>query len=504
MPPTAPRIACLRVPDLPLAAELRAHPELGGTPLAIAAGPGPRAEIVAVSPEATQQGVRPGTAVVHARAAVAGLAVRVASPARAAAARDALLDVALSASPRAALAPPGEGAWGGEAAVFVDARGVDRLFRSEAGFATVLVERARAVGLPAASAVASSRTVARTAARALAPDAVRVVEAGSEAAFLAPLPLDLLQLSDALAEICTRFGLRRVGDLARLPRRGLSRRLGPEGLRLAALARGEEPREALPTPTATRAIEATDLEYAVDRLEPLTFVLRGLLSRLAARLDVRGLACGALELDLSLEGGGRDARRVGVAAPTADVRVLLRLACLALEARPPPAPVEAVSIATEPEPQRRDQLDLFRPAGPAPAVLSRTLAELEALCGDGRVGAPAVADSHHPDAVALRPFAPTADATAAPPAARLALRALRPPLPAQVRLQAGRPVWLRSAVAGGPVVSAAGPWRSTGQWWSPEAHFAFDHFDVQTSEGALVRLRYDAVERRWSVDAVYD
>ncbi|MBW2716742.1 MAG: hypothetical protein JRD03_11725, partial [Deltaproteobacteria bacterium] len=40
-----PRTACLLIPNLPLAAELRAHPELGGEPLAVASGRGPRAEL---------------------------------------------------------------------------------------------------------------------------------------------------------------------------------------------------------------------------------------------------------------------------------------------------------------------------------------------------------------------------------------------------------------------------------------------------------------------------
>ena len=48
----------------------------------------------------------------------------------------------------------------------------------------------------------------------------------------------------------------------------------------------------------------------------------------------------------------------------------------------------------------------------------------------------------------------------------LALRAIRPPTPAQVRLDAGRPTTLRSAVANGDVVHCAGPWRHTGGWWS--------------------------------------
>ncbi len=95
------RTACLRVPELPLAAELRAHPELAERPFAIASDPGPRAELVAVSAEAARRGVRRLTSVAHAHAICGDLRVRVASPALERAARAALLDAALSFSPRA-------------------------------------------------------------------------------------------------------------------------------------------------------------------------------------------------------------------------------------------------------------------------------------------------------------------------------------------------------------------------------------------------------------------
>ena len=66
------------------------------------------------------------------------------------------------------------------------------------------------------------------------------------------------------------------------------------------------------------------LEHPAARLAPLVFVIQGLLSRLLERLETRHLACAALSLTLELEGGGRDARRVGVAAPTLDLRGLVR------------------------------------------------------------------------------------------------------------------------------------------------------------------------------------
>ena len=59
------RIACLLVPDLPLAAELRAHPELTGLPLAVASGLGPRAELVSVSAEAGSVGATARTQTKH-------------------------------------------------------------------------------------------------------------------------------------------------------------------------------------------------------------------------------------------------------------------------------------------------------------------------------------------------------------------------------------------------------------------------------------------------------
>ena len=194
-----------------------------------------------------------------------------------------------------------------------------------------------------------------------------------------------------------------------------------------------------------------------------------------------------------------------------------------LEQRPPEAAVETVSLRTRGRPARRDQLDLFRPTGPAPAELSRTLAELEALCGEGRVGAPAVRDEHRPDAYTLLPFelrsqsaglardetaARTGDGASrvaeAPAAPRLGLRALRPPRPAEVTAPGGRPQWIRSCITTGRVVSRSGPWRTTGGWWSPDRHHAFDHWDVAVSDGTVARLRYDRNARRWEIDGLYD
>jgi protein ImuB len=201
----------------------------------------------------------------------------------------------------------------------------------------------------------------------------------------------------------------------------------------------------------------------------------------------------------------------------------------ALATDPPTAAIEGCALAAEGVPFRRDQLDLFRPSGPAPATLGVLLAELEALCGPERIGAPHVPDDPRPGAFALTPFAPSSTGSTAGaesafstgetsrdadvfadafedafPPRSLAVRAFRPPLPAEVRIRAGQPIWLRSALAHGDIVSCAGPWRATGGWWSEDRRFAFDSFDVATTDGLLVRLRYDHVRRCWEIDALYD
>jgi protein ImuB len=507
------RVACLLVPDLPLAAELRAQPEWAGRPLAIASGTGGRAALLSVSPEAAALGIRRGHTLTQARTLCGDLRVRVCSPALEASARETLLDVALAFSPRARLAPLRSGAWAAEASVLIDASGIETLFRSEVGFATALLEHARKLGLPGCVTLAASQTLAQLAARRLSTTGrleVQVVPPGGEAAFLAPLPVDLLDPDDDLAQALTRFGVTQLRELQQLPRRALASRLGACILPLLDLAQGRGREPPLPVPKDARIAEAQDLEHPVDRLEPLLFVIQGLLSRLLDRLAARHLGCGDLQLELQLEGGRRDVRQVGVAAPTHDLRVLLRLAHHALEARAPEAPIESVRLETEGQATHTDQLDLFRPAGPTPSGLGAVLAELASICGEAWVGAPQVADDHHPDALALAPFAPSRRAKPAETASRapepppLALRLLRPPVPAQVRMSGSQPRSIRSALSNGEVVSCAGPWRTTGGWWSQEGRFAFDHFDVQTSDGTVARLRFDHVRRCWQIDGLYD
>src|SRR3989442_11454384 len=229
-----PRIACLLVPDLPVAAACRADPDLAARPLALSEGGGPHAPIVAAAAAARARGVRAGHTVAQARAIAADLVVRPRDETAERSAVRALVDVAASLASRIEAADDG--------AVFLDAAGAAHLVPSEAGLATALVARAARVGLAARAAVGASMTVARFAAL----HATEVVPAGTELGFLAPLPLACLAPPPAIAATLERWGIRRLGDLARLPGARGGARLGPAGAPLVRTARGQDERPRAP------------------------------------------------------------------------------------------------------------------------------------------------------------------------------------------------------------------------------------------------------------------
>ena len=121
--------------------------------------------------------------------------------------------------------------------VTLDASGLDRLFGLPQDVAAAIVRRAAETGVRANIALASNPDAAICAARGFA--GVGIVPYGDEAKYLGALPLALLRPSAELLETLERWGIRRFQELAALPPLGIAERLGPEGLRLRELARGE-------------------------------------------------------------------------------------------------------------------------------------------------------------------------------------------------------------------------------------------------------------------------
>ena len=232
-----------------------------------------------------------------------------------------------------------------------------------------------------------------------------------------------------------------------------------------------------------------------------------------------------------------ESRTLRLPVPTRDARLLLKLWMLELEARPPSAPVLKLAITAEPARPRVAQGDLFLPRAPDPQKLELMLARLRGVVGEGKAGSPELLDTHRPDAFRMVPFQhfqaesrkgkvkgceialtngfSTFDL-------QTTLRRFRPPLEASVEVQNGRPVRLESHRVRGRIVSAAGPWRTSGGWWTgnPWEH---DEWDVEVRSvvrrplsvaGAnrkshverkgLYRIFQDQVSGKWLINGTYD
>ncbi len=428
------RIACLDVPLFPLAARLRSEPELKGEPVAVFEGNGNAARVIAATRPARRAGIRPGMTLPQSRAIVPKLVARGRDAESERAAQEALLEIADSFSPRVEDA--------GDGVVYLDLAGLPGLLpkedvsveRAEALLAQRLIAAVEGAGLPARVGIAGSKLAARVAST--LPDSPKVVPEGDEAKFLAPLPLDRLAPEMEIGARLAQWGIGSIGELAQLPEGEVASRLGELGRELHATARGFDPRPLEPRVPALLLSEGMDLEWPLVTLEPFLFVGHAALERLVARLESQALACTRLEVTLKLDPEGVDARGISLPAPTRDVKTLLTLLRLELEARPPGAAVAGFSFSAHPDKPRRAQLSLFGPAALSPDRLATTIARLASLLGGDRVGSPRTLDGHRPERYALASYAPPSppEVARAPKKGRglLAVRALRPPIEIEV------------------------------------------------------------------------
>ncbi len=456
-------------------------------------------------------------------AAAASAVTPVPPAASVAAVTDVLAAVARGASPRVEIVGPG--------VVVIDARGLTRLFGQDAQVAAVCRQQAADRGVAASVAIAATRTAAllvaldgatRMAAAGHDPSACDTpasgaavaVDAGTEAAVLASLPIALiarLAALDAPARVgqrgmrsrgqrgprlaatgepggdagvplalWRRWGLATLGALAALPAADLFERLGAPGLGWHAMARGLDARPLVPT-AEPQPFEATcAFEWPIDAIEPLAFALGRVIDPLCARLDHDGLGTVTLQTTLRLVTRELYVRRLALPMPMRDPRVLRTLIVLDLESHPPPAGIDALTVRFEPIAGRIAQPSLLARAHPRPETIATLTARLRAVMGDGRVGSPVALDTHRAGAIGMRPFGSrsmsgaVAEAPAMPDdgdaATRLTLRRFRPPPPVRVELDRGRPVRVRPIGSHrlprlGAVRQSAGPWRSSGDWW---------------------------------------
>ena len=452
--------------------------------------------------------------------------------------------VAREFSPRIALHRRGD--------VIMDLSGLTRLLGERQAIAAELRRTAADRGLRVRIAMADGRTAARLLVH--QRPGVTVVDPDGDVDALGPLPVEALRAlvdDDADKELpelirtLRRWGVTTLGAFAALPPADIAARLGQRGVRWQRVAGGDELEPLVPSVPEERFEQAMDLEWPIEGLEPLSFVLSRLLEPMAAHLERRDRGAAVLHVRLHLVSRALHERSLQLPVPLRDARTLRTLLLLDLESHPPSAAIDRVVVAVDPTPARVVQFSLLTKPLPSPEQLSTLMARLHALMGETRCGSPAAVDSWQPGAVDMQPFTPrdsglknpTEAVTALRPEAcsprpargvSLALRRYRIPVIARVAMEEGRPVRVttdRRGVGGGRVERCAGPWRTSGGWWTERASATHEHdscrvqgkpadgghsswdrdeWDVTLSDRVTYRIFRERDSEKWFVEGVVD
>ncbi len=462
------RIACIALPDIRLEIARECGPH---SPLAVIvarSGGVVQTErdvfgstrIDVVSREAGEFGVSAGQTVAAARAKCAQLRVRVIPNATVHMTLARIAEAMLALGPATAFDVDRDVVW-------VEIGGCAHLHGGEVELARALGAGVSALGHACRIAVADGPRVAAAVARfstrhsASDPRSKHedplVVPEGKGALAVHSLPIAALALDDDVTAWLADLGLFTCGDLQKLPRRALGMRLGKRVHDVMQFLDGRDhaPLEAWRPPEVPE--ERIELEWGAYSTETITFFLKTLCDRLAARLQGRALAAASLELLLALDRAllcdpparaahgimehNSDAARgnarkrvfeVGSAAgakegaasdlskadqlpaepdtcrhrlvlsvvlpsPLDRASDLLSIVRARLEGCSLPAPVLALTLRAPALARTTARtLDLFEPEPKAHRVLPRLVAELSAELGEGVVGTLALVDTWSP------------------------------------------------------------------------------------------------------------
>jgi protein ImuB len=364
----------------------------------------------------------------------------------------------------------------------------------------------------------------------------RVIPSGATPAFLAPLPVTVLDCPE-LTGVLGRLGLRTLGALAALPAPDVLARFGAAGQAAWRLASGLDERPPATVPPPADLTVRAELDPPADTVAPAAFLARGLAEELHRRLWARGAACTRVVIGAETEHGERLERvwRAEGALTAAAIADRLRWQLdgwLQGSARHrPTAGISRLWLAPEEiVPAGGRQLGFWGSDAATVDRASRAVARVQGLLGVGSVAVPEWRGSRDPATQISLVEAEAVDLTVERPGAHRHLVAGpwpgRLPTPAPARIHApppaaevvdgaGHPLRVsgrgalsaapaRLSVAGGPwvdVVEWAGPWPLEERWWDGGGRRRA-RLQLLTADGQarLVVLEAGA----WHVAATYD
>ena len=463
---------------------------------------GPAIRITAVNPAAAALGLYPGLALADVRARHPDIRVADANAEAEQQILERLADWSCRWTPYTGLdAPDG---------VMLDITGCAHLFAGEAALQQTVHDRLTAQGFTVKTAIASTPACAWGVAR---YGAGGIIANTGMRAVLLPLPLAALKLPAHTIDALLRVGLKRIGDIADLPRAPLTARFGRELLARLDQALGLA-REAISPrrPIAPYAAERRFFE-PISLERDILAVIEQLGDELTRTLEERGdgarqIVCTLFRVDghvLHLAAGTSRplrhgaamrallAERMGGLASEIDAGFGFDLVRLSIPASAPFAETQATLQAT-----LQAGVD-----GGDTGTLAHLIDRLGARFGQDRVIRFAAADTHIPEravrAVPAHLHAASAPARTAPRAIHAStpgpntvgptrpIRLFERPEPVEVvaSIPHGPPMRFRWRRVSHKVMRVDGPERIAAEWWRDAAseHPTRDYFRVEDTDG---------------------
>ena len=486
------RMACVDLPVFPLQLLLRQHPDWREHPVAVVDADKPQGTILWANERARSRRIRPGMRYAAGLSLAAGLRAAVVP-------RSEIERSVASLNKRLQRFTPHVEPSSEEPGVFwLDARGLERLHDSLRSWAGLIRTDLRRAGFNATAVVGFHRFGTYALAK-VKRGTIVLGSPGEERAAARRVPLDRLAVDPPARDALERLGVTTVGQFAELPTEGIEKRFGPGVHRLHRLASGGLRMPLQPSRPEPPAMQRLSLDHAETDVPRLMVVIERLLHPLLRTLAGRARALTEVRIGFRFERLGDHIESIRPAAPTLDVKQLLELIRLRLQAvrRLPDGVVEVILMARETEASSQ-QLQLFaRKPKRDLAAASRALARVRAELGDAAVARAQLREGHLPEGrFAWEPL----EALAAPQprqvdVGKLVRRIHARPIPLPPRPRQEPDGWMLHGLQQGPVVRVSGPYIVSGGWWNRSVHREY-HF-AETKKGELLWVYYDRSRRRW-------
>ena len=316
------------------------------------------------------------------------------------------------------------------------------------------------------------------------------------------LPLRELDIENDSLGIFSDLGIHSIEDLQQIPKDDLVNRYGKEFYRVLDVI--EQKHKSFITPNIKESSVAWryELDFAVDDVGQLIFILNHGLDDLFGQIAHYGLSTEQLDIGFKLNDRTTRSYEIKTSFPTLDKTFWLKLVNLRVSLDPPQAAITAVSVTAHFTKPRPTQKGLYAVSRPEPESLLLTVNKIKNLVGNENVGTPVMLDER-----LAKPFTLDADKlpqgkegsdAAADPV--IAFNYFHPPIRAEVLVRDSRLVFIKTQFFSGHVTEYSGVWKSSSKWW--DRSWKTQEWDVEVENQGVYRLC--KVDKEWFLAGEYD